>query len=145
MIDPTGWDDNFQLPNPFRHCTGGLHIGPMHPEPKAGEFASVLTLASYPGSVDDSIRHRHIPLSYQVMDMDRLETAINWVIAQFDADRTVLVRSEGGKQRPGLVVAGAFLRLGGTYFDAVGCVHRANHLALNDFRYTNILRDMDGR
>lgn len=140
--DPQGWVVNT---SPFRHCSAGLYIGPMRPEPKTGEFASVLTLAAEPGTVDDAIRHRHLPLSYQVMDRVQLEQAINWTLAQFEADRTILIRSEGGKQRPALVAAATFLRLGATYFEALQCITTATPGALTDFRYRNILKEMDGR
>lgn len=146
MRDPQPWVDRLRLHRqPFAHCSAGLYIGCMKPEPKAGEFASVLTLAVDPGTVDESIRHRHIPLSYQFMNREHLTLAVDWTLAQFDADRTVLVRSEGGRQRPGLVVAATFLRLGGTYIDATGCVSRGDPYALTDFRYLNILRDLDQR
>ena len=144
MRDPQPWVNKIH-DHPFFHCSAGLHIGAMRPEPKAGEFDSVLTVAKEPGRVDDIVRHRHIPLSYQVMDRVQLDLAINWTLAQFDANRTVLVRSDGGRQRPGLVVAGTFLRLGATYPDALMCVTRGDPRALTDFRYLNILKELAGR
>ncbi len=143
MYDPQPWVNH--LTSPFQHCSAGLYIGPMAPEPKAGEFASVLTLAAQPGTVDHSIRHRHIPLGREFLEREQLDVAIDWTLAQFDADRTVLVRSEGGTQRPALVVAAAFLRLGAGYLDAVLCVSRANPNALTDMHYLNVLKTMAGR
>jgi hypothetical protein len=125
---------------PFHHVCAGIHIGSVVPQPKAGEFDCVLTLAAEPRSVDDSIRHRHIPLGYQSLDHAALDQAVQWVYAQFCADRTVLIRSEAGKQRPGLVAALALVQMGGTYLDALLCVRAANPAALTDFRYLTALR-----
>jgi hypothetical protein len=129
-----------QKQGPFHHVCAGIHIGAVVPQPKAGEFDSVLTIAAEPRSVDDSIRHRHIPINYQTPDRAALDQAVEWVYAQFFADRTVLIRSEAGKQRPGLVAAVTLVQMGATFHDALACVRVANPAALTDFRYLNTLR-----
>jgi hypothetical protein len=127
---------------PF-HAVAGIFIGQMGWLPREPEIQSVLTVAEQPGIVADDIRHRHLPLSYQTMVMTDLEAAVEWVLVQVATQRTVLVRSEGGLQRPGLVVALAVLALGGHYQDAVTCVRHAHTGALTDFRYLEILKAGD--
>lgn len=131
---------NSQSPQPFwSHCAAGLHIGKMEPRPLDGEFGAVLTLAAQPGRCDDGIRHRHIPLSYMNLDPNAFADAIDFVYDQFAADRPVLIRSEGGLQRPGLVVAATLMRLGAQKWEAISCVRRNAPHALTDFRYLNVL------
>lgn len=127
---------------PF-HAVAGMFIGQMGQLPREPAIQSVLTVAEQPGMVADDVRHRHLPLSYQTMVMLDLQVAVDWVLAQVGAERTVLVRSEGGRQRPGLVVALAVIGLGGHYYDAVTCVHHAHTGALTDFRYLDILKAGD--
>lgn len=133
-------------PDPaFAHAVAGLHIGGMFPKPMTGEFGAVLTVGAEPGVVEDDIRHRHIPISYLHPDPDTFEAAADWAEDQLIAERTVLVRSEGGKQRPGLVIALVILNLGGSYFDAVNSVRKARLAALTDFRFLDLLKAADER
>lgn len=137
-------DDNLGITSdaePFWiHTAGGLHMGRMEPRPLAGEFDSILTLAADPGHLDPAIRHKHLPLSYMRLDPDVLAQAIEWTHEQFMADRKLLVRSEGGRQRPGLVIAGLFVRLGATETEAIYSVRRNCYEALDDFRYRAVIR-----
>ncbi len=123
---------------PF-HAVAGMHIGAMGYLPREPAIQSVLTVAAVPGQVPDEVRHKHLPLSYQAMDLDDLHKGVDWVLAQLDAQRTVLVRSEGGCQRPALVVGLAIVALGGHYVDAVVCLRHANNEALTDFRYLALI------
>lgn len=141
MSDPHPWVNQLR----FWDCSAGLWIGQMIPEPKIEEFGAVLSVAADAPHVDDRIKHRHIPLSAQVMNRQALLEAIDWVFLQWQGDRAVLVRAEEPSERPALVVAGVFLRMGGTYFDALTCIRRGNPLALWDFRYLNILKELHGR
>lgn len=122
------------------HCAAGMHIGKMDPRPMVGEFGAVLSLAEEAGKVDERVSHRHIPMSYLALDPQALADAIDFVHEQFATDRTVLVRSEGGLQRPALVVAAVCVRLGASYSEALYCVRRNAPKALTDFRYLNVLR-----
>lgn len=127
------------------HIVAGMHIGPMGILDPAS-FDSVLTVAAIAGQVPDEIRHRHHPLPYTaVPDHFDLSNAVKWVHAQVQADRTVLVRSERGLQRPALVVALVILALGGRYSDATTCLYAARPEAFTDFRYRALLRAEDDR
>ncbi len=135
-------DTTKAISNPFKHCGAGLFIGPMHPKPTFEEFGAVLTVAKHPGFVEDGVAHRHLYLTYQCMDINDLFEAVNWVQGKYEADRPVLIRSEGGKERPALVVAATFIRLGGSWSDAVLAIARADPNALKDFRYRNLLHEV---
>lgn len=124
----------------FRHAVAGMHLGAMFPKPMTGEFGAVLSVGTHPGVVEDNIRHRHLPISYANPDLDTCWAAADWAEDQLVADRTVLIRSEGGKQRPGIVVALVVISLGGTYYDALNCVRGANLDALTDFRFIDVLK-----
>ncbi len=128
---------------PFRHCVAGLHIGKMTPRPVEGEFDSVLTVAREAGHVPDLVRHRHTPLTYAVLPAEHLHDVVVWTESQLVEDRKILIRSEGGRQRPGLIVGAIIIRMGGSYADALTCVRRADPGALTDFRYLDLLRSLD--
>lgn len=139
MIDSTGQPN--QRSGLYRHVVAGISIGPMGGIPDT--IQAVLTVAARPGHVADSIPHRHIPLSYQNMDLGDLYKASIWVHQQTGGERTVLIRSERGRQRPALVAAMCVLNMGGYYADALSCIRSADPNALTDFRYLNILREED--
>lgn len=143
ISDPNEWLA-VRLDDVFPHVVAGMHIGQMNPQPKHGEFNSVLSIAVGAGTVEDGVRNKHLYLPY-VGDIDRrdLDEAAFWVQQQVQIDRTVLIRSDSGRQRPGLVAGYVILRLGGRYLDAVTCVRKANPAALSDFRYLNMLRGLD--
>jgi hypothetical protein len=126
--------------NPWRHIVAGMHVGDMNIRPLTGEFGAVLTVAAEPGKVDEDIKHRHIPLSYINMDDDLLEEAVDWAFAQQQADRKLLIRSEGGKQRPSLIAALVCLRMGAKGNEALYCVRRGHPEALTDFRYVELFK-----
>lgn len=135
----TNSDDRVGIEPFWRHCGAGMHIGRMNPRPLAGEFDAVLTLAKEPGKVDRELPHRHLPLSYINTDIDQAWEAMHWVLAQFDADRRVLVRSEGGLQRPGLIIACAFVSLGATPSEALSTVRRKAPNAVTEWRYVHFV------
>lgn len=127
------------------HVVAGMHIGPMGIL-APGSFDSVLTVAAVPGQVPETIRHRHHPLPYTAIpDHLDLANAQKWVNTQVAADRTVLVRSERGLQRPALVVALAILAIGGRYGDASRCLYLANPECFTDFRYHALVKAEDER
>ncbi len=127
----------------FRHIVAGMHIGRMNPIPQAGVFDAVLTVGLEPGTVDDTVRHRHIPIPYVKVEGFPIADSADWAVRQVDGNRKLLIRSEGGRQRPGLVVALAILRLGGSYYDALTTLHHAAPDALTDFRYLDVLRRVE--
>jgi hypothetical protein len=127
---------------PF-HAVAGMFIGGMGQLPTDPKIQAVLTVAAQPGHVPDGIHHRHLPISYQLTQMPEVSAGVEWVLNQVLAERTVLVRSEGGRQRPGLVVAMAVLMMGGYYHDALNAVRHARVSALTDFRYLQLLTDAD--
>jgi hypothetical protein len=134
------------LPNfrqPFQHVIAGLHLGAMTPNPHEGEFDSILSVGDEPGSVPDLVHHRHVPLNYSNLDIESFTNAVHWTLGQLAHDRKILVRSERGLQRPALVVAVCILRMGGSYYDATSCVWKANPQALSDFRYKQLLANID--
>jgi hypothetical protein len=128
-------DDTYGNGPYWRHCGAGMHIGRMNPKPLVGEFDAVLTLAAEPGKLDRELPHRWLPMSYIKLDIDQTWDAIHWVLAQFHSDRKILVRSEGGLQRPALVVASAFVKLGATPSEATFAVRKYAPNALTDWRY----------
>jgi hypothetical protein len=126
----------------YAHVVAGMHIGCM------GMFlpdhiAAVLTVAKNPGTVPDKVAHRHQHLSYFDLDAVALDECVTWVLGQLSAERAVLIRSEGGRQRPALVAGMVILRLGGYYSDALYCLMKADPLAFSDFRYRQVLREAD--
>jgi hypothetical protein len=128
----------------FRHCVAGMHIGGMTTLPHLGEFDAVLSVGADEGIVENGVRHKHLHLHYGPdIASAVLDEAAAWVGVQVSLDRKVLVRSEGGRQRPGLVVAAVVLHMGGFYNDAINSVRRARLDALTDFRYLAILKHMD--
>jgi hypothetical protein len=99
-------------------------------------------VATSPGAFTGAgIRSRHISLSYQLMDPVKLAMAVEWTRVQVESERSVLVRSERGLQRPALVVALVVIELGGKRDDAINAVKHARIGALTDFRYLKILTD----
>lgn len=124
----------------FKHCIAGMYIGRMFPKPMSGEFGAVLSVGDRPGTVEDGIRHRHVHISYLNPDLNAAHRAADWVEDQLVAERTVLVRSEGGRQRPGLVVALVVIRLGGSYHDAMTAMHHGDWDALSEFRFQQMAR-----
>lgn len=124
----------------FTHTIGGLHVGRYTPRPLNGEFGSVLSVGADPGTVEDGIRHKHLPIPYIRTDEDAVRKAADWVEDQTLGDRTVLVRSEGGRQRPALVIAYVIVRMGGSFVDAINCVRRRDITLLSDFRYLDMLK-----
>ncbi len=124
------------------HVVAGVHIGRMSSNLPA-TFGSVLTVATRPGAVRDGVMHRHQHLSYFEMNLIDLNSAVEWVLQRLATEKPILIRSEGGRQRPALVAAMCILRMGGYYHDAMNCVHAANPEALTDFRYRTILREAD--
>jgi hypothetical protein len=126
---------------PFKHCVAGIHVGRMEPFPLAGEFDVVLSVAAEAGAVDDGISHQHMPISYIHPDQFMLLTAAGRVAAWVDGDKRVLIRSEGGRNRPGSIVALAVLELGGNALDAFNAVDNHGISLISDFRYRNIVRD----
>jgi hypothetical protein len=127
---------------PFRHCVAGIHVGRMTPRPLAGEFDRVVTLATEPGTVDDRIRHHHLPISYINPEVQRLRQAAIQVRDLVNADQKVLLRSEGGRQRPGSVVMMTVLLLGGTFHDALQ-VTSVNGRLVTDFRFERMVKDYE--
>lgn len=81
---------------------------------------SVLTIAAAPGLVPDNVRHRHTPLLN--IDEEPYFESADWVARQVRQSRTVMIRSEGGRQRAGAVAAIALVYLGGTAQDALSCL-----------------------
>jgi hypothetical protein len=129
-------------PTGYPHVVAGVHIGRMALSlPRV--FSSVLTVAEQPGTVPDGVAHRHLHLSHYDIDLKDLDEAAGWVLGQLDAQRPVLIRSEGGKQRPALVAGFVILYLGGYYTDAMYCLRKADPGALTDFRYLHLLQKAD--
>lgn len=135
---PNTWID------PWRHIVAGMHVGDMAVRPLTGEFGAVLTVAAEPGKVDEDIKHRHIPLSYIHMDDALLDEAVSWAFSQQQADRKLLIRSEGGKQRPCLIAALVCVRMGASQSEALYCVRRSGTEALTDFRYVELFKAKAG-
>lgn len=127
----------------LRHCVAGIFIGRMGIVPGTPKIQSVLTVAAVAGVVPDGVHHRHQPLSYLATSDSEVAEAAGWVLRQTSSERTVLVRSEGGRQRPGLIVGMAVLLMGGYYHDAITCVRHARSDALTDFRYLALLKESD--
>lgn len=127
----------------FRHVVAGIHIGRMQPTPHVGEFDAVLTVGEDVGLVENGIRlkHVHLPYGHPELSHDALSECAHWVNAQARENRRVLVRSEGGRQRPALVTALVVLRMGGTETDALECIWKADIRAMTDFRYRRILKN----
>lgn len=126
---------------PFPHAVAGMHLGRMTPMPLVGEFDAVLSVGADEGLVENGLRHKHLHLPYgPEIDVPRLNQAVAWVLAQVNADRRVLIRSEGGRQRPALVVAMVVVHLGGHVHDGIDAVVHADIGALSDFRYLRVLR-----
>jgi hypothetical protein len=126
--------------NEFTHIVAGMHIGRMTPEPKDGEMHAVLTVGQHPGTVEEGVKHKHIWLPYGPhIDKDDLEDATDYVLAHVNADRKVLIRSEGGRQRPGLVASYAILLLGGRTNDVIALTYPY----CNDFRYRHLITALD--
>lgn len=137
-----GLDSTTGIAPAFRHIVAGMHVGRMTPMPHVGEFDAVLTVGATEGVVENGLRHRHLHLPYGPdMDIGLLDAASVWVQAQVQQDRKVLVRSEGGKERPALVVADVILCLGGRVEDVLQCLYHAGPHYLNDFRYRQLIRD----
>lgn len=123
----------------FHHCIAGMFIGGMQPLPTLTEVEAVLTLAAVPGAVGDGIKHRHLPMSYiQPIVREDLYQGLDWIEGQLAQDRRVLIRSEGGRNRPGLLVAGMCVKWGGATFDAIRAARHGHVSALTDFRYANL-------
>lgn len=129
----------------FRHVTMGMYIGCLTPQPKADEVDAVITLAREQGSVEHGLRHRHVPIGERIGGINaiHLEEAVDWTYKQIEAERRILIRSDNGRQRPGLVAACTILRFGGSYVDAVVAVRTARVSALTDFHYLDVLKSWD--
>ncbi len=129
---------------PYPHVVAGMHLGRYEQRLVSGEFDAVLDVGTEAHFVPDGTRHAHIHIPYGgEIPEGRLEAAVDWVDRQVRADRRVLVRSEGGKQRPSLVIAVEILRLGGRTFDARTCLHKVDNALLTDFRYRAIVERLD--
>lgn len=128
----------------FSHIAAGIHVGVMSmnvPSP----IQAVLTVAERPGIVPDGIAHKHIylhPIDYSPLDV---ADASGWVLEQLDCDRQVLIRSEGGNQRPSLVAGFSILQLGGFFDDVITCLGRAHPTYLSNPEYRDFLCDADQR
>lgn len=126
----------------MRHVVAGVHIGRMGIlAPRAVQ--SVLSLSLQPGMVPEGTHHRHLPVAYQVIDRAAIDAAAAWTLSQVWSQRTILIRSEAGRQRPGLVAAMVILGLGGRYADAMSLVQGADPEAMSDVRFQEILRAED--
>ncbi len=136
-------DTPSRIANPFPHLVAGIHIGTYRPAIVGGEFDAVLSVGREAGTAPEGVRHAHIHLPYGEMNTAALDNAVDWIRGQLSRDRTILIRSEKGKQRPALVAAMTVIRLGGSYFDATSCARRAGHDVLTDFRYLALLRHED--
>jgi hypothetical protein len=132
----------------YAHVVAGMYIGDMPLRPMPEEFHGVLTLAQQSGAVHEGIKHKHLHIPYGPMPYESEELitqAADWVGAFVASDHKVLVRSEGGKNRPGLVVGAAIIHMGGRFGDAISCIMGARPAALGDFRYQRWLREYDAR
>lgn len=146
MRDPHPWVNQVS----WYSCGGNMFVGEMQPQPKTGEFDSVLSITTDPGSVDDNIRHRHIQLIQPGAfnldpDHTQLSLAVDWCEEQFRADRSVLVRSDTGRVLPCLVVAATFVRLGGTFTDGVLCARRGRPQARDEWFLQQLITWDDDR
>lgn len=136
-------DTTTRIANPFPHIVAGMHIGGLEPRPVDGEFDAILDLGRVTGYAADGVKHAHVHIPYGYLEPEPLNTAVDWTLGQLTKDRSVLIRSERGRQRPALVVGMCVLQLGGRYFDALTCVRRAGASILTDFRYLQHLRETD--
>lgn len=91
-----------------------------------------------PGLVPDLVIHRHQPLpeDRDRIDMADVQSAATWVRKHWMKNRSVLIRSDGGTQRPGLVAAVTILHLGGTITDALDTVPYRLHPTYVDALHT---------
>ncbi len=126
---------------PFLHLVAGIHVGRMSPTPISGEFDVVITLAEHPGDVGDGITHHHIPVSFINPDVPTLRGVAAKTYSYVMVGKKVLIRSEGGRNRPACVVGLAVVEMGGTSMDTISCTTNHGLTLMRDFRYARIVKE----
>lgn len=126
----------------FPHVVAGMHLGRMEPTPLKGEFDAVLSVGDEPGPAEKGLRLKHVHLAYGpgLPDPEMAADCVHWVMGHIGQDRKVLVRSEGGKNRPALIIGMVVLRMGGSYWDAMFSLREARYDALDNLRFRRLLQ-----